>query len=90
MSLVGSFTTGVGAGLAPHAVATIIGSAPTPTTLEAREVAAQATIARDGGPSPIPWGWIVACVGLGFVVVQVLSSPARERARRGDSRPEIV
>lgn len=90
MSLVGSFTQGVGAGLAPHAVATIIGTAPTPTTLEAREVAAQATLARDGGPSAIPWGWVVAGVALGFVAVQVLSSPTRERARRGDTVREIV
>lgn len=78
MSLVGSFTTGVGAGLAPHAVATIVGATPTSTTLEAREVAARATLAAYGGAKEIPWVWIVTSVVGGFVAVQALaSSPAR-------------
>jgi hypothetical protein len=90
MNLVGSFAQGVGAGLAPHAVAQIVGAAPTPTTLEAREVAAQATLARYGGQPTIPWVWIVVAVGAGFVAVQALASPKRERARRGDTLREIA
>ena len=88
VSLVGSFTDGVGRELAPHAVASFVGATPTATTLEAREVAADATIARYGGPREIPWGWIITGVVVGFVAVQVLSSPTRER--RSDTRPEIV
>lgn len=90
MSLVGSFTHGVGAGLAPHAVATIVGATPTSTTLDAREVAARATIAAYGGPKEIPWVWIVTSVVVGVVLVQVLSQPKREQSRRGDTVRQIV
>jgi hypothetical protein len=85
VSLVGSFTHGVGSGLAPHAVATIIGSTTSSSTLEARAVAAQAAIARYGGAKETPWMWIITSVVVGAVVVQVLSQPTREPARRGDT-----
>lgn len=90
MSLTSSFTSGVGAGLAPHAIAAIVGVTPTPTTLEARELAAQAAIARHGGGPRIPWVWITAAGVIGFVLVQVLSQPTREQSRRGDTVRQIV
>jgi hypothetical protein len=84
MSLVGAFTHGVGSGLAPHAVDTIVGATPASSTLEAREVAAQTNIARYGGAREIPWMWIITSVIVGVVVVQALSSPKRGYACRGD------
>lgn len=90
VSLVGSFASGVGRELAPHAVASIVGATPTASTLEAREAAANATIARYGGPPEFPWGFFITGVVVGFLALEALSSPARGRARRGDNRPEIV